>query len=115
MIEKEQKVPLPGRRRIVWGAFWFVLVVTPIWALFVLKAVPAAPFWMSRPNPESTAITVSLLASISGTFVAGMILSILLRKHDEGFVAYGVVLGAVFTIVYFLAARVCLRDLLPNN
>jgi hypothetical protein len=85
------------RRKLLWWAFWFVFLSTPVFGMFLPTAMSRLPFLTLLPVPRFILLLASL---VGGAFAAGFLLSRLTSQTTGQFVRRGIGFGLALTTVY---------------
>jgi hypothetical protein len=99
------------RRKLLWWAFWFVFLSTPVCAVFFPSALPRIP--MPRIVPTMPFL-LCIASMVTGAFAAGLILAKLTSKMDGEFVRRGITYGSAISAFYAVIAFAgCLFAVMP--
>jgi hypothetical protein len=88
-------------RKLLWWAFWFVFLTTPVCAVFLPSALRHFPLQRFLPLPV---FLCCLAGVVAGAFAAGFILAKLTTKTNAEFISRGIGYGLGLVTVYAIIA-----------
>ena len=88
---------LLDRRKLLWWAFWFVLLSTPVCALFLPGLARRIATLRMGWGPQ---LLMCAAGCVAGAFAAGFLLAKLVTKTDGEFIARGISYGLALVAFY---------------
>ncbi len=98
-----ERPSLPKRRKLLWLAFWFQFLATPV---LVVAVPPTIRHLSGLRLPMVLDVGLYLGSLVAGATVSGFLLARLMNEDATGFVRQGIGYSFAFTLLHLMVAFV---------